>query len=80
MELIYFVLGIIFVSYLMPILDSASAWLLTWFEAKKATQSEKVNRANIKMRQEAVSADASPMHTIGFQLPDDDYYSEEDEE
>lgn len=66
MELIYFVLGIIFVSYLIPILDGASSWLLTWIEAKKATQSEKVNRANIKMRQEAASADGSPVRTIGF--------------
>lgn len=50
MELIYFILGLVFVSYIMPILDSASSWFMTWIEAKKATQSEKINLANIKIR------------------------------
>lgn len=66
MELLYFILGILFISYLLPIVEGLSSWLLAWLEAKKATQSEIINQANIKMRKDAASADTSPMHAIGF--------------
>lgn len=78
MELLYFILGIIFVSYVIPIIDGVSAWFLTWVEAKKSKQSEIVNKANIKMRQDAASTDQDPpMRQIGFQVPDDDQEEEE---
>lgn len=78
MELLYFILGIIFVSYIIPIIDGISSWFLTWVEAKKSKQSEIVNKANIKMRQDAASADQdSPTRLIGFQVPDDDQEEEE---
>lgn len=78
MELLYFILGIIFVSYVIPIIDGISAWFLTWVEAKKSKQSEIVNKANIKMRQDAASADQDPpTRQIGFQVPDDDQEEEE---
>lgn len=79
MELLYFILGILFISYLLPIVEGLSSWLLAWLEAKKAAQSEIINQANIKMRKDAASADVSPMHAIGFQLPDDDYIEEDEE-
>ena len=50
MELLYFILGIIFVTYIIPLLDGISAWFLTWVEAKKTKQSEIINLTNIKMR------------------------------
>lgn len=80
MELLYFILGIIFVSYVIPIIDGVSAWFLTWVEAKKSKQSEIVNQANIKMRQDAASAaeeDVPSMRPIGFQTPSDDQEEEE---
>lgn len=78
MELLYFILGIIFVSYVIPIIDGVSAWFLTWVEAKKSKQSEIVNKANIKMRQDAASTDQDPpTRQIGFQVPDDDQEEEE---
>lgn len=78
MELLYFILGIIFVSYVIPIIDGVSAWFLTWVEAKKSKQSEIVNKANIKMRQDVASADQDPpTRQIGFQVPDDDQEEEE---
>lgn len=82
MELLYFILGIIFVSYIIPIVDRISAWFLTWVEAKKSKQSEIVNKANIKMRQDAASAaeDVSLVRQIGFQVPSDDQEEEEDNE
>lgn len=73
MELLYFILGIIFVTYIIPLLDGISAWFLTWVEAKKAKQSEIINLTNIKMRQAATSAEEdSPKRLIGFRMPDEE--------
>ena len=73
MELLYFILGIIFVTYIIPLLDGISAWFLTWVEAKKAKQSEIINLTNIKMRQVATSAEEdSPKRLIGFRMPDEE--------
>lgn len=80
MELLYFILGILFVSYMIPLLDGLSGLVLTWMEAKKAKQSEIINLTNIKMRQAAASAeDDTPKRLIGF-CREDDYEEEEDDD
>lgn len=80
MELLYFILGILFVTYVIPLLDGVSAWFLTWVEAKKAKQSEVINQTNIKMRQAAASAEEDPpRRPIGFRVPDEEEEYEEDE-
>ena len=80
MELLYFILGIFFVTYVIPLLDGISAWFLTWVEAKKAKQSEVINQTNIKMRQAAASAEEDPpRRSIGFRVPDEEEEYEEDE-
>lgn len=67
MELIYFILGILFVQYIMPLLDGFGAWFLSWTETKKAKHGETVALINIKLRQ---VADEEPLkHSIGFQIP-----------
>lgn len=73
MELLYFILGIVFVTYVIPLLDGISAWFLTWVEARKAKQSEIINLTNIKMRQAATSAeDDTPKRLIGFRVSDEE--------
>ena len=80
MELLYFILGILFVQYAIPLIDGISAWFLTWIEAKKAKQSSIINDANIKMRQAAASAEEDPpRRPIGFRVPDEEEENEEDE-
>ena len=80
MELFYFILGVLFVSYVIPIIDGISAWFLTWVEAKKTKQSEIVNQANITMRKAIASADEDPpMRPIGFRVPDAEDYEEEED-
>ena len=80
MELLYFILGILFVTYVIPLLDGISSWFLTWVEAKKVKQSEVINQTNIKMRQAAASADEDPpRRPIGFRVPDEEEEYEEDE-
>ena len=44
MELLYFILGFTFASYLMPVFEGLGAWFLTWVEAKKIKQTEIVNQ------------------------------------
>ena len=83
MELLYFILGFTFASYLMPILEGLGAWFLTWVEAKKAKQTEIVNQVNIKMRKDAAASadqDYTPMGKIGFQYLDAEPEEGEDED
>lgn len=81
MELLYFILGIIFVTYVIPLFDGILAWFLTWVEAKKAKQSEVINQTNIKMRQAAASAEQDPpRRLIGFCVPDSEELEEEEYE
>ena len=80
MELLYFILGILFVTYVIPLMDGISSWFLTWVEAKKAKQSEVINQTNIRMRQAAASAEEDPpRRPIGFRVPDEEEEYEEDE-
>lgn len=81
MELLYFILGILFVQVFIPIIDGISAWFLTWVEAKKAKQSSIINDANIKMRKAAASAEEDPpRRQIGFRMPDAEELEEEEYE
>ena len=83
MELLYFILGFAFASYLMPILEGLGAWFLTWVEVKKAKQTEIVNQVNIKMRKDAAAStaqDYTPVGKIGFQYLDAEPEEGEDEE
>ena len=79
MELLYFILGILFVQYAIPLIDGISSWFLTWIEAKKAKQSSIINDANIKMRQAAASTEEDPpRRPIGFRLPDEEEENEDE--
>ena len=79
MELLYFILGILFVTYVIPLMDGISSWFLTWVEAKKAKQSEVINQTNIKMRQAAASAEEDPpRRPIGFRVPDEEEENEDE--
>ena len=80
MALLYFILGILFIQYFIPLLEGISAWFLTWVEMKKTKCGEIINQSNINMRQAAASAEEdAPRRAIGFCTPDDDIEEEEDE-
>jgi hypothetical protein len=78
MELLYFILGVIFASYISPILDGAGALFLTWVEVKKAQMSEKISLIEINLRRKA--EEEPPRRQIGFCVPDDDDEEENPEE
>ena len=80
MELLYFILGILFIQYFIPLVEGISAWFLTWVEMKKTKCGEIINQSNINMRQAAASAEEDlPRRAIGFCAPDDEIEEEEDE-
>lgn len=81
MELVYFLLGIIFSTIILPIVESFCGLLFAWVEAKKATYGEIVNESNIRMQKRAMEAEAPAIHPIGFTLTnseeEEDYEDEE---
>lgn len=81
MELLYFILGFIFASYLIPIFDGLSTWFLSWVEVKKIKYAEAANAANIKMRKAMEEdEDDTPKRLIGFCREEDENYNEEEDE
>lgn len=78
MELLYFILGVIFAVFISPILDAFCSIILSWAESIKAKYGEIVNEANIRMSQAGTSDE--PKQAIGFQLPDEETYIEEEDD
>ena len=81
MELLFFLLGVLFVSYVIPLLDGLSTLFLAWIETKKISYSELINQTNINMRRAVEEAEEDPpKKLIGFCREDDDDYQEEEDD
>ena len=78
MELLYFILGLIFASYISPILDGIGSLFLTWVEVQKAKMGEQVSMIEIRVRRAA--EEEPPRRQIGFCVSgeDDEVYPEEE--
>ena len=71
--LLIFISGILFINFLYPILDSISVYICNYFSSKSIklqVQTEKV-KAEI---------DETPIRTIGFQIPNEEDWEEENDE
>lgn len=68
MELLFFVLGIIFAQYLVPIFEAIGSLILTSIEIKKVKNQDAINQIEIKMRQD--EKNANKKSKIGFENPD----------
>ena len=68
MELLFFVLGIIFAQYLIPIFENLSSLILTSIEVRKVKKQDIINQIEIKMRQD--EKNANKKSKIGFENPD----------
>lgn len=80
---IFFILGIFFVSYVLPILDSVSAIILSALEnikGKLAITTQKLNNELTKLSKEVEPDEYQQTHVIGFQIPSEEEYYEEDED
>ena len=81
MKSLFFVIGILFSQYAMPLMDSFGALILAWVESKKVKHSEIVTRANIRMQKE-IDRDDTPKNAYGFVVPsiEEEIIEEEDDE
>ena len=68
MELLFFVLGVIFAQYLVPIFEAIGSLILTSIEIKKVKNQDAINQIEIKMRQD--EKNANKKSKIGFENPD----------
>lgn len=64
MELLYFILGVIFISIILPWLEGLCSLFLTWLESKKAKFAKIINEINREMTQEEQSENFSAPSTI----------------
>ena len=71
-----FLAGVIFATAIAPILDSATAVILTWSEAIKGKLSVKVAEYNYQIQK--IGKEPTSSHAIGFAVPveEDDYGKE----
>lgn len=67
MLLVFFILGILFAEFILPLLKKIADVLITFFEYKEGQISELINAINIRMKQAVKSLDdESPKYQIGF--------------
>ena len=79
-----FVLGMIFLLVVEPILDTITSTIQTAFEALKAKISVYILHKNVEISKlnAEIQGYEEPQETqaIGFALPQEDYYDDEEEE
>ena len=68
MELLFFILGIFFAQYLIPIFEALGSLILTSIEVKKVKKQDIINQIEIKIRQD--EKNANKKSNIGFEDPD----------
>lgn len=72
MALLYFLAGIIFVTYVLPLLDGMQSLILTWLKHQETKQTAKI----YQIKQEVTSSqDSTSKKVVGFA-----YEEEEDDE
>lgn len=70
MKSLFFIFGILFSQYIMPLMDGFGALILTWMESKKTKHNEIVTTSNIKLRKLADREDDDNLkYKIGFEPP-----------
>lgn len=76
--LVYFILGILLVSFILPLIDALAGLILTMIEVAKGYFTVKVTEYNCRLKKIAYADDDddTPTRLIGFARNDD----EEDEE
>ena len=80
----YFVLGMIFLLVVEPILDTITSTIQTAFEALKAKISVYILHKNVEISKlnAEIQGYEEPQETqaIGFALPQEEYYDDEEED
>lgn len=87
MNLLFFILGMLFINFINPILDEICNFILTVLETKKGEYAVKIAEYNKKVNELKQFDDEKdePLQIMGFQYPieaetDNDIEEEEDDE
>lgn len=75
--LLYFLLGVLTYSFVIPIVEQIVSVLLTSLELVKGKLTLKITEVNCQIKKAQESESESKTHAIGFCAP---FYEEEDEE
>ena len=71
MPLLYFLLGVIFSIFLLPILSKSSEIVITWLERFEARLGEDINESNLRIKKANMDIEDKPLRQIGFSFDDD---------
>lgn len=66
MELLYFILGILYITVIQPMFSSILELFMTWLEAKKIPSNENMQLSNIKIQKALTELEREDTRAIGF--------------
>jgi len=78
-NLLWFVLGIVFIVFILPILESISVTIQSYFEVVKSKMSVVITQDNKEIRELNADLEQSSVSAIGFHAGDDSEYYDDDE-
>lgn len=80
LEVLYFIGGIVFVTFILPLIDSFASFIAQKVEKFKARDSVDITKCNVEMQKMEQEANADPVSAIGFDVPENTEYQYNDEE
>ena len=80
MKSLFFIFGILFSQYIMPLMDNIGALILVWIESKKAKHNEIITHSNIRMKKAVEYDDEEGKKEFGFTPPIKKEKTEKDDE
>ena len=77
---LYFIGGIVFVTFILPLIDSFVSFIIQKIEKFKARDSVDITLCNVQMQKMEQEANADPVSAIGFDVPENTEYQYNDDE
>ena len=76
---LYFIGGIVFVTFILPLIDSFVSFIVQKIEKFKAQDSVDITLCNVQMQKMEQEANADPVSAIGFDVPENYQYDDDEE-
>ena len=73
-------MGIIFISFIYPVLESTISLYLTWIEYLKGILTVKITRLQVEIQKMAEPVDDEPARVIGFTTEHYEEYEDDDDD
>lgn len=79
-NLIFFILGIIFIELIIPVIEALTIVIVTALEAAKGKLNMTISKYNIQIQKMAEELEPENTHAIGFVVQNNEPEEEEEEE